>query len=55
MTPIEMDAVEGGRRRDLIRAEARDHERLAGENEGNVLRFAEPGAVNSPKEEEDNR
>ena len=40
--PPGMDAVEVERRRDQIRAEAVDHDRLAGEIERNGLRFADP-------------
>jgi hypothetical protein len=40
--PPEMDAVEVGRLREQIRAEAVDHDRLAGEIERNGLRFSDP-------------
>lgn len=52
--PTEMSAAEAVKRRELIRAEARDHDRLAGEVERNGLRFDDPAldasASLNPKE-----
>ncbi len=46
--PPGMDAEEVTQRRMMILAEARDHDRLAGEIERNELRFAEPSEEDGP-------